>query len=442
VIKKLDIRKALSFILAVLLLSALFIPAGQPYAAGIITKVYAGETEGESLDVTEAEDEDGGDNENDTDATDTEDEKDGAAGDTGNEIETAMATAEDIGIMPFAVGDNEWFRSVAGGVSPFNYDTIWLHYRSDGALAYCRQKGLNNPDGTVGNYWINAWEPGEQSRMMALFANVDSIAASYGITGDYKRALTQMCIWTITHNYESYNPSIGSVTSSNPTMLAALHALYNAAIAGYSQQTASINGLPNGGTLSGAAYGANHVRYGPFSVSGSTSASASASGAPAGSYFGDASGNPINAGSIGNGQTFYFYIPFGNGWTTVPSITIRARYNVVTVTKYSGFYGYQDQIVGGDPSTAEISASGSLYGFGKASVWKHDDEDETVALSGAIFTIDRWSRSASTWQPSGVSVTWNAGTRRYETGVLIQTADNEGRFRIRETAAPYSYLSG
>ena len=35
-IKKLDIRKALSFILAVLLLSALFIPAGQPPLKGIV----------------------------------------------------------------------------------------------------------------------------------------------------------------------------------------------------------------------------------------------------------------------------------------------------------------------------------------------------------------------------------------------------------------------
>ena len=454
-----DIKKTVTVIMAVIMLVVGIVPATFGTAAGFAGMAYAeelavdtalgeeieadtgkGTIEEENTDTAIAEE-----TEPDTVATDEKEPE--AATTEENKTETVLAEeseldmASDEGIEAF--GDNESFRSVAGGVSPYNVDTTWIHYRSDGALAYCRQKGIANPDGTQGNYWINAWEPGESSKITGLFASVDSIASSYGISGDYKRALIQMAIWTVEHEYDSLNPSIGSISSSNSTMLAALHALYNAAQAGYTQQTASISGLSNGQYLSGAVSG-SYVRYGPFSVSGSASASASASGAPSGSFFGDASGNPINAGNISNGQAFYYYIPFGDGWTTTPTITIKAKYQVVTVSKYSGFYGYQDQIVWEEhsSSTGEISAKGSLYGFGKATLWKHDDEDGAAALSGAVFVIDRWSKSSNSWKDSGVSVTWNSGKRRYETGVLIETADNEGRFRIRETKAPYSYLSG
>ena len=340
-----------------------------------------------------------------------------------------------------AFGASETFSSVTGGVSPYNVDTVWLHYRSDGALAYCRQKGLSNPDGTSGEYYINNWEPGEQSMVAAIFANADSIAASYGISGDYKRALIQMTIWTITNLYESYNPSLSSVTSSDPVMLSALHALHNAALSGYSAVPATISGLPNGGRLVGSVYG-NYVRYGPFSVSNSKSASADAADAPAGSFFGNASGAAVNKDNLANGQQFYFYIPLGAGSTIVPRITIRAWYDTMTVTKYSGFWGYQDQYVGGDPGSAEISTSGTLRGFGEAEVWKHDDENDSAALCGAVFEIDQWSNASAGWRASGVAVTWNESIRRYKTGVLIETIDNEGRFRIRETGVPYSYLSG
>ncbi|MDR3363506.1 MAG: hypothetical protein LBS91_00925, partial [Clostridiales Family XIII bacterium] len=61
------------------------------------------------------------------------------------------------------LADNESFTSVSGGSSPFSVDTSWRHYRSDGAPAYCRQKGLNNPDGTSGSYWIDAQDTGQNS---------------------------------------------------------------------------------------------------------------------------------------------------------------------------------------------------------------------------------------------------------------------------------------
>ncbi|MCL1896658.1 MAG: SpaA isopeptide-forming pilin-related protein, partial [Clostridiales bacterium] len=347
--------------------------------------------------------------------------------------------------LPFgaikAYAAHETFRSVSGGVSPYNIDTAWLHYRSDGATAYCRQKGLDNPDGTNGDYYINAWEPGEREKMLGLFGNVNSIAASYGISGDYKRALIQMCIWTITHDYESYNPSLGSVTSSDPAMLSALHALHSAAMGGYTATSASISGLSNGSRLVASAYG-SYIRYGPFSVSGAKSAQASAKDAPAGSFFGNASAAAINKDNLTNGQNFYFYIPRGAGWTTVPSITVKAQYDTLEVTKYSGFSGYQDQITGGDPGSAEITRTGTLLGAGEAEIWKHDDEDSKAALSGAAFAIDEWSKASGGWKDSGVSVTWDNASRRYKTGVLVETDDNDGRFRIRETKAPYSYLSG
>jgi hypothetical protein len=339
-----------------------------------------------------------------------------------------------------ALANNESFSSVAGGSSPFNVDTVWRHYRSDGALAYCRQKGIANPDGTVGNYYINSWEPGEESLIAGLFANADGIAAGYGIGGDDKRALIQMVVWAVESQYDSLNPKPGSVTSSNPTMLSAFWALYNAAMGGYSQQTAGINGLVNGANLSGAAYG-NYVRYGPFSVSGATSASAGASNAPAGSFFGDGSGNAINKDALGNGQQFYFYIPAGSKASGLPEITIRAGYSTITVTKYNGFYGFQDQIVGGDFGSGEVSATGKLLGFGRAILWKKDAEDSAAALSGAAFAVDQWSKAANGWKAAGVNVTWNAATRRYETGTLVETSDNDGKFRIRETGVPYSYLS-
>jgi uncharacterized surface anchored protein len=112
------------------------------------------------------------------------------------------------------------------------------------------------------------------------------------------------------------------------------------------------------------------------------------------------------------------------------------------VGKYSGFAGYQDQIIGGAPGSSELLVSAALLGFGSAAVWKRDAGDGGAALSGAVFELDEWSGSLSGWKPSGVPVTWNAGTRRYETATLTETRDNAGRFLIRETAAPYAYLSG
>ena len=345
-------------------------------------------------------------------------------------------------ITPFAVGDNEWFNSKPGGVSPYNIDTSWLHYRSDGAVAYCRQKGLNNPDGTSGDYTLNAWEPGEQSKMAGLFASADQVASKYGVTGDYKRALVQMCIWTITHDYEPYNPSIGSVTSTSPSMLAALHDLHDAAQAGYTQQAASINILDHGDKLVASGFSDEYARYGPFIITGAKRAQISVANAPAGSYIGDLFGDVLDKNNLPNDKWVFLYIPCEAGATASPKVTVTAQFDTVTVIKYSGFSGYQDQIVGSKPGSGEITKTYTCFGFGAAEIWKHDDEDYAVSLSGARFDIYVWSKSTKSWNPTKLGVYWDDKTRRYRTDVLSENDDNEGRYRIVEVSAPYSYLSG
>jgi hypothetical protein len=339
-----------------------------------------------------------------------------------------------------ALADNESFTSSAGGVSPFNVDTSWRHWRSDGAIAYCRQKGLNNPDGATGNYYIDAWEPGEQSKIAGLFANADGIAAQYGIGGDSKRALIQMVIWAVESEYDSGNPSPGSVRSSDANMMNAFWALYNAAQAGYTSSSASINGITEGAKLQGKTFSAALVRYGPFSVSGSTSSWASAENAPAGSFFGNAGGTAVNKDSLGNDEDLYFYIPISANSASRIKITIGVTSQGISVHKYNGFRGYQDQLVflGSDPNSGSRSVSATLLGFGNISLVKQDDETGK-ALSGATFILQQWNGSA--YVNSGYAFSYDTNTRKYSAGPFFETEGNQGKFKIVETGKPYSYLS-
>ncbi|MDR1797955.1 MAG: prealbumin-like fold domain-containing protein [Clostridiales Family XIII bacterium] len=346
-------------------------------------------------------------------------------------------------VMPLA--DNETFYSGHSGGSYFNVDTSWVHWRSDGARAYCRQRGLTNPDGAQGMYALDAWEPWEKPKIKAIFASAPSIASAHGVSGDKERALVQLAIWAVetagdTGGYGGTPVNPASVTSSDQELLAAFHELFDAAQAGYSGQSADLSGLTDGGKASGSAFGGTFVRYGPFSVSGG-SASASLYEAPAGSYIGNGAGDAIDSNAIG-GQDFFLYIPADASGAANARITVQASYSTISVTKYSGFKGYQDQFVSAGAQSGTISATMGVLGFGRVQIRKADSEDAKAALAGATFAVDEWDAPSGAWRETGAAVTWNGQSRRYVSDLLFETADNEGRFRIRETSAPYGYRSG
>ena len=353
--------------------------------------------------------------------------------------------AKDLNILPLAMDGmdgNESFDSVAGGGSPYSVDTGWLHYRSDGVVSYSRQTSLGNPNGASALYDINAWGPGEEKRMTALFANADSIAASYGIAGDNKRALIQAAIWAVESDMEPLNPSLFSITSLDPNMASALQMLYYAAMGGFKLQAGSVEGLDDGGVLfCAASFDGGYARYGPFTVSGANSASIAAADAPAGSYFGKFFGEAIDPVNLVNGQQVYFFIPRTCGTTVVPKIAINMEYDTFTVTKYSGLPGYKDQIVFEPSGNKEVTNTGTCLGFGEVEILKVDElTGET--LSGAEFVIEQWVKDSSEWIKTKVPVIWDKDKRTYFTGLLCDNGDPESRVRIREVSAPYSYLGG
>lgn len=65
-------------------------------------------------------------------------------------------------------------------------------------------------------------------------------------------------------------------------------------------------------------------------------------------------------------------------------------------------------------------------------------EGTELELEGAEFTLYSWSKSSGRYT-NGFSLTYNRGTKRYESPVLEYTADNQGKFQIKETQNPKGF---
>ena len=487
-IKKAEIQKAASITLAVIMLAACLVPIGLGGNTGFTDTAYAEETEPgalvtvdemagisgagetgpgtlvavdetvgiagageEPLDVPVTEDagaptghEETGEEAGPPVAGDdgpgpatTEDEGTGTGGiamiEPGPSIQSSPMTMAPMG------GGSEWFDSAAVGESPYNIDTSMIHYRSDGTLAYSRQMVLNDPDGTSFGYSVNDWDPGEEKRMLMLFANVDRVAANYGITGDDKQALIQMAIWTIESGSIPSNPSFSSITSLDPDMKTALQALYYSITGGYASAGVAVGNLKDGELVyCGLSFDGDYAMYGPFTVSGATSAQITAIDAPAGSYFGNLFGMAIDPKYIMVGQQFYFFIPRYCDAGGTAKISVKMQGDTFNVTKYSGLVGYKDMIVFEGSSTGETVHTGTCAYFGEVEILKID-EYTGKALDGAEFELEYWFDGE--WVKSKMGMIWDPAIKRHRTGLFCDSGATRLE-RIREVKAPYSYTGG
>ena len=417
--------KAVSIIVAVILLLAGFIPTGIGFGIDLYNSAYAEEIEAddEMYDTGVAdESEIIGDEETAAEEPDLLFE----------EIEEMMAPEEEV---------SEWFDSVSGGTSPYSVNTSWLHYRSDGVVSFSRQMNLSNPDGTPANYTINDWEPGEEKRLRALFANADRVAAQYGITGDNKRALIQTVIWAVLSDMVPSNPPISSIGASTFELSFAAQSLYNEAYWGWRPGTGSVEGFDDDGLIRfSASSDGKYARFGPFTIHGASSASIKAIDAPAGSYFGSLFGSPIDPGNLVNEAQFYLFIPRTCDTLVAPKVTFSMDYDGFTVTKYSGLNGYKDQFVFEPAGSVQIKKNGTCIGFGEVEILKVD-EYSWESLEGAEFIIEEWNEEAGEWIKSKAAIWWDNIKKRYFTGLLSGMTDPFHRYRIREVKAPYSYLA-
>ena len=68
-------------------------------------------------------------------------------------------------------------------------------------------------------------------------------------------------------------------------------------------------------------------------------------------------------------------------------------------------------------------------------------EGTELDLQGAEFTLYTWDKDKGKYG-SGVLLTYNRETKRYESEILTYTSGNQGKFRIRETKAPDGFSGG
>lgn len=59
-------------------------------------------------------------------------------------------------------------------------------------------------------------------------------------------------------------------------------------------------------------------------------------------------------------------------------------------------------------------------------------------LEGAVFTLYTWSKSSNTYT-NGVDLTYDADSKRYKSEVIRYTADNQGKFMVKETKNPNGF---
>ena len=78
---------------------------------------------------------------------------------------------------------------------------------------------------------------------------------------------------------------------------------------------------------------------------------------------------------------------------------------------------------------------------GSCSVRKVDGEDTSRTLTGAVFALYQWTQSRNQYVFMK-NMSYNPVTDLYESGNLDYTEENQGKFRIIETAAPEGYDGG
>jgi uncharacterized surface anchored protein len=304
-----------------------------------------------------------------------------------------------------------------------------------GAVAYCLDQGAAAP---TGEYKSNS--KGTSKLRAALYYGYPNVTDIEGVdlTADQARCATQLVVWALRGDLDldelHASSSVTDAPASGNRVISAAKKLYAKAQDGFDPTEASIT-LP--GSLAAVSYDDTYVRYGPFKASDSTGVTAKLSGAPSGTYIGRANGNELS--TIPTDTNFHVYVPKKAGKTSgTIKINIQAAYDVFSVLCYTKGGGYQDVIKATDPLDARAEEDAELLPFSYLSIAKTDERSGAV-LPGASFKVQEWNGSA--YADTSIPVTWNAATQRYESGILIHTAANGGRFRIVEVSSPPNYFA-
>ncbi|MDR0851591.1 MAG: Cys-Gln thioester bond-forming surface protein [Clostridiales Family XIII bacterium] len=313
----------------------------------------------------------------------------------------------------------------------------WTYTQNgSGNVAYCLEHGVPVPSAST-VYQSVTLDPVTTSilRAAAYYGYPNNLTiGGVALTARDARAVTQIAIWV------SRGMINRSTLTGNPAALAAIDAITSAAGSGVGSGSGAIN-TPAGNVMSAQPFGASYIRYGPFSFSNTTAARADISGATIpGAFLGDGGGGGADMSNLRNDAEYFYYIPAAANTAGRLTLNFSAQYSSFEVYVYDTPYAQAMMVCGGSGS-AGIERSVALGGFEYAVISKGDVDQNTWKLSGAAFAVDQWSAGAGNWSATAASVTWDEATRIYRSGLLPETDDNGGRFRIRETGHPYSYLS-
>ncbi|MDR0875134.1 MAG: hypothetical protein LBN12_02865 [Clostridiales Family XIII bacterium] len=340
------------------------------------------------------------------------------------------------------------FFSLNHGIALFGSGSAWRHYFVPAntevpLVSLCLEKGLNNPGDDSPTAGV---ESGAAGWMTNLATWAPAILRSYGLALGADESVNatlvaymQSAVWV--HQ--------GSISATDGGLLDALVAAIDIPAVASDPQ---ISGIPEDGfckptvvTVSGKEYG----RYGPYTYSGGSNPAAvgiykgdPANNVPAtGAYVGKENGTAIT-NPVANDTTFYLFLPKQQTDPGSINVRISTQYASVITARYFSVSAGQDQLVipQWDSTVGERAFAFRLGGYGDVEVTKADGDVKRSALAGAVFKIHEWNGTA--YVNTSYDVTWDAAERKYKSEWLYETLTNGGRFRLVETAAPYSYKIG
>lgn len=88
--------------------------------------------------------------------------------------------------------------------------------------------------------------------------------------------------------------------------------------------------------------------------------------------------------------------------------------------------------------TTAVSVKEIMDITGTVSIAKKDGDTDDP-LAGAEFTLYTWSKKSGSYSKTGKLLKYDGQARRYKSDEFVYTADNQGKFRVKETKPPKGY---